>query len=250
VFFGSSLEHASTRKIVRALGAKTFPYFAVVFVSGPLFKDMEVLATLPPSTDLKSDKLTKFLMRAQELHGGKLLVSKKERDRVEAELALILQQKKERESVLRAARASAEEEAKLVELQRLDNERKKIEDKKRLDLLRALPSEPPVGEAGSVAIALRLSAVNSTRQERRFRTTDSAQVLFQWATGLGVDFSVQELSTLSPPKRIFDTSEDVSKKTLADLQIPSSLLLVAQRKKTPTNTNASAGLASAASTRE
>jgi len=243
VFYASSTELSSTSRIVRALGATTFPYFAVIFVSGALFKDMEVLAVRKPSSEIKSEKIVKFLSKVQEMHGGKLLVSKKERERMEAELALILQQKKEREAVLQAARESAAAEAKQIAAEKKEKERMKSDKQRRSKLLKSLPVEPESEDEDTVSIALRLAS--GKRKERRFLNSNCLEHVLQWADALGVDLSAYDLvtSASTSARRVYEWIENSGeengmKKTLLELEFPKNCLLTIQKKSVPTGISA------------
>jgi hypothetical protein len=83
VLYCGNTKHQATLKFSKSLGAKTFPYFAIIHIPIPpkneaLLKDIpEVLGVLNLGKDLRSDKVVRFLSKALELVAKVLVDDKK-----------------------------------------------------------------------------------------------------------------------------------------------------------------------------
>jgi len=83
ILYASSSQHSPTFKFAKLLGAKSFPYLAILHVpvpsrSGNVLKSSpEVLGTLNLGKDLRPDKVLRFLSKALEFHSKTLLEDRK-----------------------------------------------------------------------------------------------------------------------------------------------------------------------------
>ena len=82
LYVGSTVHHA-TMRFAKSLGAKSFPYFAILHVpvslrNGTLIKESpEVLGSLNLGKDLGPDKMLRFFAKALEFHSSALVEDKK-----------------------------------------------------------------------------------------------------------------------------------------------------------------------------
>lgn len=83
VLFAGSAQHSVTVKFAKTLGAKDFPYLAILHVPIPtrnsniLKSSPEVLGTLNLGKDLRPDKVLRFLSKALEFHSKTLVEDKR-----------------------------------------------------------------------------------------------------------------------------------------------------------------------------
>lgn len=245
IFYGSTLEHRSTARFVKkTLGIQKFPFFAVLHVpilSASLTSsiaeadNIELLAVFKPVHDIRPEKIMRFLTRALEVHGNKLATSKKDREKQEAELSLFTSQRSERDEALRAARQGALEEQRIAEAVKAETDKQRAEAKRRAAVLKALPPEPQqlsVDGDGVAVIAVALRLPTGHRIERRFVAKEALGTVLQWADAVGVDLESQELVMISPVKKIFRSDRPKElQKSLIELNLPKSLVLLVQNKK-------------------
>jgi hypothetical protein len=92
ILYAGSSRHAPTMKFAKSLGAKSFPYFAILHVPVSLKNDTllkeipEVLGTLNLGKDLRPDKVLRFFSKALEFHAKALVEDKKILDSNELQL--------------------------------------------------------------------------------------------------------------------------------------------------------------------
>ena len=83
VLYTGGSQHSATLKFAKSLGAKDFPYLAILHVPIPsrsnniLKSSPEVLGTLNLGKDLRPDKVLRFLSKALEFHSKTLVEDKK-----------------------------------------------------------------------------------------------------------------------------------------------------------------------------
>lgn len=83
VFYVGSARHHATLRFAKSIGAKSFPYFAILHVpvslrNGTLIQESpEVIGSLNLGKDLRPDKMLRFFAKALEFHSSALVEDKK-----------------------------------------------------------------------------------------------------------------------------------------------------------------------------
>lgn len=144
------------------------------------------------------------------------------REQQEQELAESILMDQMREQREREERLAAEEAVRLADQQRIEEEQRAVAD---LEAKRArLPAEPPVGEAGRLAIMLRLPG--GQRLQRAFRSTDPVGVLYDFVDLQSSEVAGQRYRLVSTmPRKAYEDRQQ----TLAEAGIQNQFVLMLEQ---------------------
>lgn len=228
IFWAGDVAEIGASQVARSHGASSYPYLAVVGPQGMQMSIFQRIDGALAAPDLLA-KLNQVLQRvAPAVRQAKLEREVRERERL-----LRLQQEREYEESLKAdqekeKRQREEQEAqqrKKEEEEKAEQERlKKEEEAKKARQRKAerLPSEPEAGTPETSQIAFRL--IDGTRLQRRFRETETVQVLYDFVETLPQHAHLQDFALCTTLPKVFYTEKHL---TLKEAKLsPKALLIV------------------------
>ena len=174
IFSATSTQIPAMQKLVKKLNSgKECPFFAVLCpssvvsdegiesISGKHIEDLELLATLRlPINEIKPNKISRFLVRTLEVFDGKL-------------------------SSLKTYSEEMHESAKKRNDTKSENFAK-ADSLRRLALSKSLPTEPSIIDRNTITITIRPQQGERLHHIRRFRLSDTFQIVHTWADSCGV----------------------------------------------------------------
>ena len=223
VFFAGSTAHSPTHNIAKLLGysKKDLPLFAILtpaYVEVPSMEKKrllpEVVVTLRmSSSDIDSNKITRFLQRVLEVHGPIIRAKKREFDEI---------------LISAEALASIVPRGTLQDVNTAGEVQQPVsaaETRRRATLLRQLPSEPAYDSAGgTINVTLRMR--NGSIATRRFRLLDPALSIPRWADASGVLSPGTVLTTKIQQTIVVLSEETMGKKTVKDAGLTHCVITV------------------------
>jgi hypothetical protein len=175
IFSATSTQIPAMQKLVKKLNSgKECPFFAVLCpssvvsdegidsISGKHVEDLELLATLRlPINEIKPNKISRFLIRTLEVFDGKL-------------------------SSLKAYSEEMHESTKqIINDTKSESFESKADSLRRAALSKTLPSEPSIIDRNTITITIRPQQGEKLHHIRRFRLSESFQIVNTWADSCG-----------------------------------------------------------------